>query len=74
LCWEPGVPRVARGMLRILTGRPCGTGACWENGRVGRAADLLGVGDVNVPSPLACSEGVGWDWVAGGGLIVGSAL
>ena len=48
----------------------------WRVGRVGvveRAAELFGVGDGSVPSPLACSEVAGGDWVAGGGLIVGSA-
>jgi hypothetical protein len=32
-CWEPGVPRVARGTPRLFTGRPYGMGACLESGR-----------------------------------------
>jgi hypothetical protein len=32
-CWEPGLPRVARGTPRLFTGRPYGMGACLESGR-----------------------------------------
>ena len=60
LCYGVG----NRGCREWLAVRPgclpvsrTGWGRVWREGMVERAADLFGVGDRNVPSPLACSEG-----------------
>jgi hypothetical protein len=70
--WSSAFPGACLGWGREVRSEECE----WRVGRVGvveRAAELFGVGDGSVPSPLACSEVAGGDWVAGGGLIVGSA-
>jgi hypothetical protein len=63
LCYGVG----NRGYREWLAVRPgclpvvrTGWGRVWRVGVVERAADLFGVGNRNVPSPLAC-----WRWVAG---------